>query len=94
MLPASRFAQLATLQNIPNTLYDYFQSQLGITVARGDERVQPVVAGRREAKALGVEEGTPLLKLDRLMYDINGNVIEWRVSFCYLDNGYYGVDLR
>lgn len=94
VLPASRFARLEKLDRIPNTLYDYFQKHFGITVSRGDERVSAVSAGRREAKVLGVEEGTPLLKLDRLMYDLGGNVVEWRVSLCHLDNAYYGVSLR
>lgn len=94
VLPASRFRRLEKLESIPNTLYDFFQKHFGVTVARGDERVVAVAAGVHEAKALGVDVGTPLLKLDRLMYDIDGNVIEWRVSFCHLDNAYYGVLLR
>ena len=94
VLPASRFGALDKLDEIPNTLYDYFQKHFGITVTRGDERIQAVAAGRIEAKALGVDEGTPLLKLDRQMYDLDGNVIEWRVSFCHLENAYYGVSLR
>lgn len=93
-LPAARFARLEKLESIPNTLYDYFQKHFGITVARGDERVSAVPAGRREAKALGVGAGAPLLKLDRLMYDLDGNVIEWRVSLCHLDTAYYRVSLR
>lgn len=94
ILPASRFARLEKLESLPNTLYDHLQKHFGITVARGDERIVPVVAGRRQAKALDVDEGTPLLKLDRLMYDLDGNVIEWRVSYCHLDKAYYGVSLR
>ena len=73
---------------------DHFQKYFGITVSRGDERVSAVLAGPRETKLLGVGKGAPLLKLDRLMYDLDGNVVEWRVSFCHLDNAYYGVSLR
>jgi len=94
VLPASRFGLLEKLESIPNTLYDYFQKHFGITVARGDERIQAVAAGRNQAKLLGVDEGAPLLKLDRRMYDLDGNVIEWRVSVCHLGNAYYGVSLR
>jgi len=94
VLPASRFARLERLPSVPNTLYDHFQKYFGITVSRGDERVSAVLAGRRETKLLNVSKGAPLLKLDRLMYDLDGNVVEWRVSFCHLDNAYYGVSLR
>lgn len=93
-LPASRFGGLERQTPIPNTLYDHFQKQFGITVTRGDERVSPVLAGKREAKALRVDVGTPLLKLDRRMYDLEDSVVEWRVSFCHLDDGYYEVQLE
>lgn len=94
VLPASRFAGLERQTLIPNTLYDYFQKQFGITVSRGDERISIAIAGRRDAKALGIAEGAPLLKLDRLMYDLDDNVVEWRVSLCNLEDAYYRVLLR
>lgn len=93
VLPASRFAGLERLAAIPNTLYDYFQKHYGITVTRGDEHISAVLAGRREAKVLGIEEGAPLLKIDRRMFDLDNNVVEWRVSFCHLSEAFYGVRL-
>jgi GntR family transcriptional regulator len=65
-----------------------------VTVTRGEEQITATLAGRREAKALGVAEGAPLLKLDRLMYDLDNNVVEWRVSLCHLDKACYEVELR
>lgn len=94
VLPAARFTGLERQTSIPNTLYDHFQKHHGITVARGDERITAVLAGPREAKALGVPAGQPLLKLDRLMYDLDNNIIEWRVSLCHLEQAFYGVTLR
>ena len=93
VLPAARFPGLETEKPIPNTLYDYFQKRYGVTVARGDERVSAVVAGAREVKALGVDAGAPLLRLERLMFDLEDRVVEWRVSVCNLGEGYYGVRL-
>lgn len=93
VLPADRFPGLEAEAPLPNTLYDFFQKRYGVTVARGDERVSAVLARAREAKALGVDAGAPLLRLDRLMFDLEDRVVEWRVSLCHLEDGYYGVRL-
>jgi GntR family transcriptional regulator len=94
VLPARFFPGLATTAPVPNTLYDHFQKAYGVTVARGRERLTAVAAGRREAVALGIAEGTPLLRLDRTMYGLQQQPLEWRVSLCRMDGAAYEVELR
>jgi len=79
---------------VPNTLYDHFQRVYGVTVARGTETLTAVAAGRAEAQALGIEEGTPLLRLDRIMYGLQQERLEWRISLCKMAGAAYRVELR
>ena len=93
-LPDAMFPGLADRTEIPNTLYDLFQREFGILVARGDERITAVVAGPREAQDLGVELGTPLLRISRIAYGLDDKPVEWRVSICHLDRAHYFVRLK
>ena len=94
VLPAARFPGLATREEVPNTLYDLFQSDYGILVARADERLTAVAADRRTARALAIAEGTPLLRIDRIAYALDDRPIEWRVSIVHLERMHYFAELR
>lgn len=88
------FPGLIERSEIPNTLYDHFQSVYGITVARGEEQLTAVIAKAREAKLLDIEPGCPLLRLDRVMFALDASPVEWRVSLCNLKSAHYLVHLR
>jgi GntR family transcriptional regulator len=93
-LPAALFPGLARDPVIPNTLYDHFQKRYGLTVARGSEALTATAANRRQAQQLAIAEGTPLLSLDRVMYELQEQPVEWRVSHCRTDAARYLVELR
>lgn len=93
-LPHHFFPGLVKEKTIPNTLYDHFQKVYGLTVSHGEERITAIAAGEREAKALEVVAGLPLVRLDRTMYALNDAPIEWRVSVCALSGAHYLVRLR
>lgn len=93
-LPAAPFPGLARESVIPNTLYDHFQKRYGVTVARGSEALTATAANRQQAQWLGIAKGTPLLRLDRVMYELQEQPVEWRVSYCCTDKTTYLVELR
>ena len=78
---------------IPNTLYDHFQHNYGVTVTGGDEKLTAVAAQEQQAAHLDVEVGSPLLQLDRQTFSLDGRPIEWRVSLCALGDVHYLVRL-
>lgn len=94
VLPRARFPGLAEKPEIPNTLYDLFQREYGILVARADERITAVAANKWTARDLKIPEGTPLLHIDRIAYAIDDRPVEWRVSFVHLDGAHYLSRLR
>lgn len=93
VVPAAKFPGLDD-SPVPNTLYDLFQHQYGVTVSHACERIIPVAAAAREARHLCIDTGTPLLKVDRITYGLGELPIEWRVSLCHLKGLHYRVDLR
>jgi GntR family transcriptional regulator len=94
VLPRAMFPGLAEHPDIPNTLYDLFQREYGILVARADERLSAVAADRRTARALKIAAGTPLLRIDRIAFSIDDRPVEWRVSLVHLDGAHYLARLR
>jgi GntR family transcriptional regulator len=89
VLPAALFPTLVTAAAIPNTLYDLFQKSHGVLVARADDRLGVILAGPAEQAALGVSAGTPLLRIDRTAFDLDGRPVEWRISLCHLEGAHY-----
>lgn len=89
VLPDALFPGLAGRSDVPNTLYDLFQKRFGLIVTRADERITAVLAGAAEAQALGVREGTPLLRIERSAFGLDDARLEWRVSLCHLADGHY-----
>ena len=92
-LPQARFKKLGEKSEIPNTLYDVFQKDYGVTVGHTDENLTVGAATASVATQLQIAPATPLLKIDRLTYSIDDRPIEWRVSFCHLDGIHYAVRL-
>lgn len=89
LLPAKFFTRL------PEDFGSYRLSALAqlnsILVGRADERVDIAPASEQHAADLGVAEGTPLLRLDRVIFSDHEDALEWRVAHCFMRNERYLV---
>lgn len=89
LLPAKLFSR------IPEDFGSYRLSALAqinsILVGRADESVDIVTASEADAENLNVAAGTPLLRLDRIIYSDHEDVLEWRVAHCFMRNERYLV---
>src|SRR5262245_17967358 len=56
----------------------------GIVTGHATERISLGTADQARADALSVAPGTPLLIFDRVVYQVNGLPLEWRLAFCHL----------
>jgi GntR family transcriptional regulator len=92
-LPAALVPGLESAAEIPNALYDLLQASYGITIARADERLRAVPAGKTDAGLLGIEIGTPLLRIERIAFCLGGRPVEWRLSNCLLVGAHYRAQL-
>lgn len=89
LLPARFFTRL------PEDFGSYRLSALAqmnaILVGRADERVEIALADGQMARDLAVDEGTPLLRLDRVIFSDHEDALEWRVAYCFMRNERYLV---
>jgi GntR family transcriptional regulator len=92
-LPATLFPGMEK-RDLPNNLYELYALEFGVTVGRASEKLKAVAAAEPEASILGLPSGTPLLRVDRLAFDLDGRRLEWRVSLCHTENIHYWSDLR
>jgi len=91
-LPASLFPRL------PEDFGSYRLSALAqinsILVGPADESVDIAVAKADIAHDLHVTEGTPVLRLDRVIHSDHSQPLEWRVAHCFMRNERYLVRLN
>jgi GntR family transcriptional regulator len=61
----------------------------GVLLGKSVERISVNIASPDVAEALGVELGTPVAMLDRIVRSIDGDPVEWRLAWCELTENYY-----
>lgn len=90
-LPAKPFGDLARDDNydLPNTLYELYEKQYGITIHSADEQLRAAAASRHDAKILKLEVGTPLLEIERVALTLDKTPVELRISRCSTKHHHY-----
>jgi len=79
---------------LPNELYPLYETGFGVRVVRAEERLKAVAAGPREAEALAVVAGAPLLEIDRVAMTYGDVPVEWRRTRCDTAAHFYRSELR
>lgn len=85
---------ITSLQQVGDYLIVPLAKQQGLHLARASEKLTIVLASDEVASLLKIEPGGMLLKLDRLIYALDGGPVEWRVSLCDLQNEYYVAEMQ
>lgn len=91
ILPAGLFGDLGKEGkcNLPNTLYELYEKQYGITIHSADEQLRAVTASKHDARLLNLEVGTPLLEIERVALTLDKTPIELRISRCSTKKHHY-----
>jgi DNA-binding GntR family transcriptional regulator len=76
LFPAQRCPGLLSYR-LDGSLYELLEERFGLRPHRAKESLEPVTAGVREAEALGVPEGAPLMLVERTAYDKTGLPLEF-----------------
>ncbi|MDR1228293.1 MAG: GntR family transcriptional regulator [Azoarcus sp.] len=79
---------LEMLQSWNSSLYSLFETRFGLRMIRAQERIRAVAADRDAAALLQVEEGTPLLSVERVTFTYDDKPVEWRRGV-YSTAGHY-----
>ena len=92
-MPAVLFPDLDEQKDLPSRVVVLAQ-QYGILLGKGDERVSIGTASPSVATALNVKPGAPILVLDRLVYNLDGRAVEWRVGMGHFADKYYLAEIN
>jgi GntR family transcriptional regulator len=76
LFPAVIFPDLLDCR-LDGSLYELLEERYGQRPHRARESLEPVIAGVREAEALEVEEGAPLMLVERTAYALSGQPLEF-----------------
>ncbi|KJY80818.1 GntR family transcriptional regulator [Vibrio nigripulchritudo] len=88
-LPDRLFSNMPLSDDLPNTLYSYYQREFGLSVVKVVEKLRAVLAKEDEKTHLEINEGTPLLEATRIAYALNGEAVELRVTRCHTEQHCY-----
>ena len=76
LFPAAMFPGLLQCR-LDGSLYELLETRYGQRPHRARESLEPVTAGVREAEALEIAEGAPLMLVERVAYDQTGQPVEF-----------------
>ena len=90
-VPIAKFASLTAkaIRDGTENLYAVYQDACGINVIRIDERVHAAIAAPAIARALKINPGAPVLRVERIAYTYSYTPVEYRVryfvgdAYCY-----------
>ena len=85
---------LEVLQDNQDSLYTLFETRFGVRMIRAEERIRAVAADRASAELLTVEEGSPLLSVERVTYTYGDKPVEWRRGLYSTAEHYYLNELN
>ena len=81
------------LQEYKGSFYSLLETNFGVRMLRAEERIRAVAADTGNAKLLEVEQGTPLLSIERVSYTYGDRPVEWRQGLYSTTEHYYSNEL-
>jgi GntR family transcriptional regulator len=91
-LPAALFPGLAEKKTVADRIIVLAQ-EYGLLLGKAEERISLNGASVPVAEALGVNAGSPVMVLDRVVLALDGRPIEWRLGWCHLADKYYMAEM-
>ena len=92
-LPHTLVPGLETADLTRRSLYEYLQTEFGMSLARGRRTIEAVAADTRQATLLGVRKGSPLVFLQSVSYLADDRPIEFYLAFHRGDRSRFEVEL-
>ncbi len=90
-LPAAPFKGLTAqrMASYDGPMYAMFESEFNMPMVRADEKIRAVAANDGREQLLKVEQGTPLLCVERIAYTYQNVPMELRRGYYRTDTHYY-----
>lgn len=92
-IPLNLSPKLVGVDLTHRSLYEYLESENGISLYRGKRYIEAVLANQEEAELLEISEGDPLVLIDSISYTKTGQVMEYYHAVHRGDRTRFEVDL-
>jgi GntR family transcriptional regulator len=94
-LPGAIFRKLtaAIFDEYKGSLYKLFETEFDVRMIRAEEKIRAVPAGANDAELLGVDEGFPLLSVERVSFTYGDKAVEWRRGLYLTSSHFYRNEL-
>jgi GntR family transcriptional regulator len=94
-LPGNAFKGISADQvaDYHGPTYAMFEDEFGVRMVRAEERIRAVAADATQAALLKVEQGSPLLSVERVAFTYNDAPMELRRGFYRTDTHHYRNEL-
>ena len=92
--PLAVFPRIDQVEEIPNSLYAYYQSEYGISIVEVRDELHAVKLTEDVAMQLELEPGEAALMTERSSINIDGRVVEWSQAYCSTNTFVYSVTLK
>ena len=93
-VPVVRFPDLDRIGDMPNNVYALYSKRYGVTIHRVSEKLKADSLGAADAKLLGYPQDTPILRIVRTAFSLDGAAVEVRVSRCVMEGMAYSSELK
>jgi GntR family transcriptional regulator len=77
LIAVQRFPNLEKHDLEHRSMYEVMQTEYGVTVEQARQSLEPVVAGKYEARLLGIKTNAPLMLERRVSFDPNHHPVEY-----------------
>lgn len=96
IIPTNTFKGITAtkIQEKNGSMYSMYETEFKIRMVRAEERLKAIAADAGTAKLLGVKQGTPLLRIERVSYTYGDVPMEWRLGLCITDDHHYMNELE
>lgn len=96
IVPATSFKGLngVKVEESHGSMYSMYESQFGVRMIRAEECLKAVAADKDVAFELGLQEGYPLLSIERVSFTYGDRPMEWRLGLCLTDDHHYLSELE
>ncbi|HVU35171.1 MAG TPA: GntR family transcriptional regulator [Opitutaceae bacterium] len=95
-LPRHRFEPLLKIdpREFGDLLYPLYEQYCGVVVASAEETLTAEAASAKDARALAIEPGAPIIVIDRVALAFDREPVEWRCSRGPADKFRYQAEIR
>ena len=94
ILPCDLFPEMDRLDEaLPNTLYEFYQRQFGISIHQAQETLRAVAAEPTDTRNIRIERGSPMIEIRRIAKKLTGEPVELRISRIHTKGMAYQVNL-